>query len=80
MEHDGSLEVKEQINSHILPMESHGLHRLLEMRYLHLSASQWRGMAHDGSQEAQEQISLRIRPMESHGRHPLLGMGFSIRA
>ena len=69
---DGSLEVKEQIGSHIHPMGKHGLRPLLGMRYLQVHVSQSHGTAHDGSQEVKEQINSRIQPMESHGLHPLL--------
>jgi len=72
MEHDGSLEVKEQIGSHIHPMGKHGLRPLLEVQCLQVHVSQSPGMEHDGSQEVKEQINSRIQPMESHGRHPLL--------
>jgi hypothetical protein len=48
MEHDLSLEVVEQINSHILPMESRGLAPLLEMVSLQQRFKQSHGVEHDG--------------------------------
>jgi hypothetical protein len=51
MEHDGSLEAMEQINSHILPMESRGLAPLLEMVSLQPWFKQSHGVEHDGSLE-----------------------------
>ena len=76
MVHDGSLEVKETIASHILLMESHGLRPLLEMRYLQPPAGQWHGMVHDGSLEVKETIASPILLMESHGLRPLLEMRY----
>jgi hypothetical protein len=74
MEHDGSLEVMEQIRWRIQPMESHGLRPLLGMGSLQASATPSPGMEHVGSLEDMEQISWRIQPMESHGLRPLLEM------
>jgi hypothetical protein len=74
MEQNGLLEAQEQIVSHILLMEPHGLPLLLELLSLQVNATQSHGVEHDGLLEEMEQINSRILLMVKRGMHLLLEM------